>query len=178
MVEAEKILSQLIDQRHKVTIKHFPFTHNEIRSDDVEEIAREAAIAAYSICKKPVFVEDTGLFIDSLNGFPGTFSAWVLKKIGTKGILKLVGKQNRTASFITAIAYHNGTQIHIFKGVCEGSIAETERGTSGFGYDPIFVPKGHENTFAEGIDLKNKLSHRYKSLLAFSEFLNTRSHGD
>jgi len=161
--EADEIFKRNID---RVTLKHFNFVHREIRSDSLEEIAREAVAAAYAQLRKPVFVEDTGLFIDALNGFPGTYSAWVQKKIGCIGILKLMkGEKKRSARFETCIAFNNGEETHVFHGRCEGTIAEEERGKSGFGYDSIFVPEGETTTFAENIELKNKCSHRYKSLL-------------
>lgn len=160
----------------KISLKHFPFEYREIRSDSLEEIAREAAVAAYKRCRMPVFVEDSGLFIDALNGFPGTFSGWVQKKIGNDGILKLLSDaQDRSASFEACIAYKadSGTTA-TFHGKCLGRIAEEERGSGGFGYDPLFIPQGGEQTFAENKELKNKLSHRYKSLLEFSSFLKPR----
>lgn len=165
--EAAAILS-----KEGIELEHFPFTHREIRSDSIEEVAIEAAEAAYNKSKKPIFVEDTGLFIESLNGFPGTYSACAMKKISNKGVLKLMkGEKNRAAKFMTAIAYHDGKKIHTFIGVCDGNIAEEERGRAGFGYDPIFIPQGENETFAQNIGFKNKLSHRYRSLLKFLAFL-------
>jgi len=160
--EAEKAFEENLPE---ASLKQFEFTHNEIRSDSLEEIAEEAVKAAYDELKKPVFVEDAGLFIDALKGFPGTYSGWVYKKIGDKGILNLLrGEPGRKARFEADIAFHDGTEIKHFHGVCDGEIAEESRGEGGFGYDPIFVPIGWSTTFAESIELKNKLSHRYKSL--------------
>ncbi len=167
--EAQEILG-----KDKISIRHFPFSHNEIRSDNLEEIAREAVEAAYSQAKKPIFVEDTGLFIDALHGFPGTYSAWVQKKIGPQGILKLmdgIEKEKRSASFRTVIAYHDGEKIQCVSGECKGSIAFMVLGESGFGYDPIFIPFGYPQTFGQNIELKNKLSHRYISLLELRKIL-------
>jgi XTP/dITP diphosphohydrolase len=160
----------------KITLKHFPFEYREIRSDSLEEVARDAVTAAYKRCRMPVFVEDSGLFIDSLNGFPGTYSAWVQKKIGNEGVLRMLrDDQDRSASFEACIAYKEDSgMIATFHGKCNGRIAEEERGTEGFGYDPIFIPSGEEQTFAENKELKNKLSHRYKSLLEFSKSLKSR----
>jgi len=171
--EAEKIFSESAPP--EFNLKRFIFTHREIRSDDLEEIAREAAEAAFSQLKKPVFVEDTGLFINALNGFPGAYSAWVQQKIGNAGLLKLLdGEKKRSACFETALAFTtNGKDVIGFRGICEGRIAEKETGASGFGYDPIFIPAGHEQTFAENIELKNKLSHRYKSILLFIDYLKS-----
>ena len=159
-----------------IGITHFPFRHFEIRSDSLKEIAEEAVTSAYAEIKKPVFVEDTGLFINTLNGFPGTYSAWALKKIGTAGILKLLeSKTDRTAFFETAIAYHDGEKIHAFEGKCEGEITREAMGTSGFGYDSIFAPQGYSTTFAQNIALKSKLSHRYNSLLKMLDYLKSVS---
>ncbi len=153
-----------------ITVRHYPFQHNEIRSDSLEEIAREAVQAAYVKCRKPVFVEDSGLFIESLNGFPGTYSAWALGKLGLAGMLRLLqGVDDRSARFEACIAYHDGTKVSVFRGMCKGAIAMGPRGSSGFGYDPVFFPEGYSQTFAENITLKNKLSHRYISLLELSK---------
>ncbi len=158
-----------------VELKHFQFEHREIRSDSLEEVAREAAEEAYRRCARPVFVEDSGLFIKALNGFPGTYSAWVQKKLGNPGVLRLMnGARDRSAFFEACIAYHDGKAVRAFHGTCQGSIASEARGSSGFGYDPVFVPEGHLQTFAENIELKNNLSHRYQSLLEFSKIFKTR----
>ena len=165
--EAKGILS-----KENIEIEHFQFSHKEIRSDDIEEVAVEAVNTAYKLAKKPIFVEDTGLFIEALNDFPGTFSAWTIKKIGIEGIIRLLsGITSRKAEFRTCIAYHDGEQLHTFVGICEGKITEKPSGNDGFGYDPIFIPIGGNETFAQNIGFKNKLSHRYKSLLKFSKFL-------
>lgn len=164
----------------EIQIKHLPFEHNEIRSDSIEEIAKEAVEHAYSIIQssqkeftnEPVFVEDTGLFIHSLNGFPGTYSKWVLEKIGIEGILELLKGKERSAEFRCCIAYKDGKEVQTFIGICAGSISEEARGKSGFGYDPIFIPKGYGETFAQSIGLKNNLSHRYNAILKLKEFLN------
>jgi XTP/dITP diphosphohydrolase len=165
---------------HGVTVKHLRFEHREIRSESLEEIAREAVGAAYEATgraggtgPRPVFVEDSGLFIDALGGFPGPYSAWVQKKLGNAGILRLLeGVTGRAAVFKACIAYHDGKAVRVFHGECHGAIADAARGSSGFGYDPIFVPQGHSQTFAENIELKNNLSHRYNSLLEFSKIFN------
>ena len=156
----------------EIEIKHFYFKHNEIRSDSVEEIALDAL--KHSKLKKPVFVEDTGLFIAALNGFPGTFSAWVLAKIGSKGILKLMKGKNRSAAFRTCIAFTNGKITKIFMGECKGKIAYKQRGTAGFGYDSIFIPQGYRKTFAEATKIKKKVSQRYKALMKLKKWITKK----
>ena len=164
--EAKEILSS------KISIAHFYFKHNEIRSDSLADIAIESVNIAYAKLKKPVFVEDTGLFISALNGFPATFSAWVINKIGSKGILKLMhGEQNRVASFKTCIAFSDGKDVKTFFGDCSGAIANKQCGKSGFGFDSIFIPADYKKTFAEDIETKNKLSHRYQAISKLADFL-------
>ena len=157
-----------------IKISHFPFQHREIRSDSLEDVAKEAVEEAYRRCAKPVFVEDSGLFIKALDGFPGTYSAWALRKLGIPGILRLMaGAKDRSAYFEACIAFHDGEGVKAFRGRCAGAIAEKAQGKAGFGYDPIFVPEGHSQTFAQNIELKNNISHRYKSLLEFSRNLDS-----
>lgn len=156
-------------------IQHYYFNHNEIRSDNLEEIAREAVNTAYAQLKKPVFVEDTGLFIDALNGFPGTYSAWALKKIGNEGILKLMeSARDRSVAFKTCIAFADGKVTKTFLGECKGTIALAKRGESGFGYDSIFIPNSHKKTFAEDLETKSRVSHRKMVLSQMAEFLRRK----
>ncbi len=142
----------------------------EIRSDTVEEIARIAAEHAFESLEYPTVVDDTGLHINSLNGFPRTYPAFVLETIGTQGILKLMhGLENREAIFTTAVGYADRSGSKTFVGSMHGSISEIEVGSGGFGYDPIFIPSGYDRTYAE-LDFSEKvrISHRTK---AFREFL-------
>ena len=140
----------------------------EIQSDSLEEIARKKAADAYNQCRKPVIIEDDGLFIESLNGFPGPYSSFVFKTIGNIGILKLVRK-NRKANFHSVIAFcKKKNEIKLFRANVIGSISKKTRG-KGWGYDPIFVPTGHKNTYAL-IKNKNKISHRYLALRKFSNW--------
>jgi XTP/dITP diphosphohydrolase len=165
--------SQLLDMK----ITQLEFDYTEIRSESLEEVARDAVRAAYKRCREPVFVEDTGLFIKELNGFPGPYSGWVHGKIGSEGIIKLLdGVSNRSAYFEAFIGYMKDKEhVSLFHGKCPGTIALEPRGDDGFGYDSIFIPDGGHQTFAESIELKNKLSHRYKALLEFSKSISLRS---
>ncbi|MEM4272016.1 MAG: RdgB/HAM1 family non-canonical purine NTP pyrophosphatase, partial [Candidatus Bilamarchaeaceae archaeon] len=158
--EAKKILKQF-----GVNIVQSDSTAEEIRSDSLEEIASASAKAAHAEFGKPLFVEDSGLFIPSLNGFPGAYSAWVFRKVGNKGILSLA--RGKKAEFRSCIAYADGTKVKTFTGSVKGKIAEKARGSSGFGYDPIFIPEktagirhSGEKTFAEDPEMKGALSHR------------------
>ncbi len=156
-----------------IEINHLKVKIPEPRAP-LEEVARQASIIAYERIKAPVFVEDTGLFINSLNGFPGEFSAWVVSKIGIEGILDLMrNKKDRSAYFKTVIAYNDGNTIKLFEGISRGYISESIRGTplTSLPYDSIFIPEGSEKTFAEDPILKEKVSHRTKALEEFYSFL-------
>ncbi len=141
----------------------------EIQSDDIRKIVLFSASQALQYVKTPFFVEDAGLFIKALNGFPGPYSSYVFKTLGNEGILKLMRDVNdREAVFISVIAlYIPEYGIKLFEGVTEGFIAYEVRGTHGFGFDPIFIPKGLNKTYAElTVEEKNKLSHRSKAFKA------------
>jgi len=139
----------------------------EIQSNSLKDIAMKKAKNAFSKHKKPIIVEDDGLFINSLEGFPGPYSSYVFKTIGNVGILNLL-KNNRKAKFISIITYCDKTNLESFDGKLDGIISKSQKG-KGWGYDPIFIPKNSNKTFAENNN-KNELSHRYKSLKKFSNW--------
>ena len=127
------------------------------------------------------FADDTGLEVEALGGEPGVHSA----RYATDGhddaankrllLERLAGKENRRARFRTAIALIDADGEHIFEGVVEGRIAREERGTDGFGYDPLFVPDGCDRTFAEmPADEKNAVSHRGRAVRRLAEYLQNR----
>lgn len=153
-----------------VEVTHVALDLPEHRSDDVGEIAKGKAQYAYEHLKTPVMVDDTGLFIDALNGFPGPYAAFVLNTIGNTGILKLMeGVPDRAARFTTAIGFADGTGARVFKGTVEGQITHAPRGSGGFGYDPIFAVG--ETTLAElPLEEKNRISHRARALAAFHDW--------
>lgn len=142
----------------------------EIQSDSLEEIAKEKARNAYSKTHKPVIVEDDGLFVDALVGFPGQYSSYVFKTIGNAGVLKLLeGREDRSASFRSLVAFFDGNSLQLFEGKVAGKISE-KIAQGGWGYDPIFVPEGADVTFAE-LSNKNDYSHRRKALEKFAGWL-------
>ena len=153
----------------------------EIQSNDLEEIASGALALIIHETKKPVFVEDSGLFIHELNGFPGPYSSYVFETLGTEGILKLMdGAKSRKAEFRSSVAFGmDGTWLANFSSATEGTIQLQARGTKGFGFDPIFVPLWTQKTFAE-MELKEKTiySHRAKALSKLALwFLNESKKG-
>ena len=159
--------SKVILESFGISIQFFKLNLEEIQSNSIKEIALKKAQNAFSKCKKPLITEDDGLYIDSLDGFPGPYSSYVHKTIGNQGILDLL-KKNRDAKFISNITYCDKNNLESFEGKLDGCISKSEKGT-GWGYDPIFIPKNTKKTFAELID-KNNLSHRYKALKKFSNW--------
>lgn len=135
----------------EIKINHIEKEYSELRSDDPEEIARESAKRLADELKKPVVVEDSGLFIKALNDFPGTCSKYTHKRIGLKGLLKLMeNEKDRTAFYRSAIAYCEPKKEPIsFLGEEKGTIAKEIRGSYGFGHDPIFIPENGKNTYGE-----------------------------
>jgi len=144
----------------------------EIQADTLEEVAIFGIEDLKKRFDKPFFLEDAGLFIDSLGGFPGVYSAYVYYKIGCHGILKLMDKKDRKACFRSIIAYYQPDEKPVFfLGECTGTISDKISGDHGFGYDPIFIPEGENRTFGQmETREKNMFSHRGKSLEKFINY--------
>jgi XTP/dITP diphosphohydrolase len=164
-LEVQSILST-----RSITVDFSQMHLVEIQSDSLEEIAREKTKTAFAKVGRPVIVEDDGLFIDSLAGFPGQYSSFVFRTIGNDGILKLLaGSAERSAYFSSVIAFYNGITLSISDGRVDGRISDriTE---GGWGYDPVFVPDGTDLTFAELKKSKNEYSHRKRALEKFAKW--------
>ena len=159
-------------ERFNVSFETTSVEKFEIRADNVEIVAHQAAITAYDVLKHPVVLDDTGLFVDALNGFPGTYSAYVLRAIGNAGILRLMNDiDKRDAKFVTAVGYTDGDIVRTFIGIMPGIIARVPAGEEGFGYDPIFVPRGETQTYAQlSLSEKVNISHRTKAFRKFLEW--------
>jgi XTP/dITP diphosphohydrolase len=149
-------------------------SYPELQADSLDEVVQFA-------CKWLIWsgvkgiIEDTGLFIDSLSGFPGVYASWVLRTVGNEGILRLMEKINpdrRKAKFATVVGLVEGKDFRTFRGECMGRISEKARGERGFGFDPIFIPDGSEKVFAEmDVEEKNKFSHRSKAFDKLIEYI-------
>ena len=148
----------------------------ETQADSLEEVALFKVNSVKNLVKIPYFIEDAGFFVDDVcNGFPGVYSSYVMKTIGYDGILKILGdSSNRKAHFESVIAYiDKDEKVHIFKGINYGKVSIESRGSSGFGFDPIFISDETPGiTFAElKLEEKNQISHRRRSLDKLIEFL-------
>lgn len=151
--------------------------YTEVQHDSLEEIAKFSAIEVSRAFSGTIFVEDSGLFVNFLKGFPGPYSSYAYSTIGPAGILKLlVGSKDRSAYFHSVIALaQEGELTAVFKGKVEGSITEALRGHYGFAFDVCFVPQGFKRTFAEmSLQEKNQLSHRRNSLEKLAQYLTRK----
>jgi len=161
--EAKNITSEF-----GLKIKFLKHSLQEIQANTLEEIATHKAMQAFSIYSRPVIVEDAGLFIKSLGGFPGPYSSFVFDTIGNKGILRLVSVK-RDAIFRSVIAYcEKRNDVHLFSADVNGTISKKEQGKR-WGFDPIFIPSGNNKTYSQ-ITEKNNISHRYLALKNFSNW--------
>ncbi|MCQ2380446.1 MAG: RdgB/HAM1 family non-canonical purine NTP pyrophosphatase [Victivallaceae bacterium] len=140
------------------------------------ENASIKALAAAKYCGLPTFAHDSGLEAAALRGEPAIMSARYADTDAAR-IAKVLdglrGKEDRSARFVCVIAIaFNGEVLATFEGTVEGRIADAPRGEGGFGYDPIFIPNGYDQSFAElGADVKNQISHRAKAFAAANEFV-------
>lgn len=157
----------------EIKVNHIEMSYPEIRSDDSGEIARRSAKELSNKLKKITVVEDSGLFIKSLNDFPGTYSATIHKKIGLRGIIKLMeGVKDRKCTYKSAVAYcEPGKNPISFLGEEKGNIAESIKGTFGFGHDPIFIPEGNDKTYGEMENVQNVKKFRRRAVLKLREYL-------
>jgi XTP/dITP diphosphohydrolase len=175
----EEIAAILGDEMELLSLKDIN-CHAEIpeTADTLEGNARQKAMYIYENYGMDCFADDTGLEVDALNGAPGVFSARYAgdghdSEANMQKLLKeLKGNENRKAQFRTAICLIMDSKEYLFEGIVKGAIIEEKRGGAGFGYDPIFVPEGYDQTFAElGNDIKNTISHRARAVEKLCKFL-------
>ncbi len=146
-----------------IKIRMLASSKTEIQSTNLGEIAKFAAEEAAKKHNRTVLVEDSGLFVKTLNGFPGPFSSYVYATIGVGGLLRLMNEQRRReAHFQASLAFASPwDSSQEFSGKVDGTISHKPTGKQGFGFDPIFIPRGARKTFAQGgTEYKDKYSHR------------------
>jgi XTP/dITP diphosphohydrolase len=156
-----------------------PEPHATLEANALEKARTVAVLTGH-----PAFGEDTGLEVFALNGEPGVKSARYAGEDRSteaniqKLLTRLGDSEDRAAQFRTVMALVLDGQEYCFEGVCPGRILLQPRGTAGFGYDPVFVPDGSEQTFAEmDTEGKNRFSHRKKALDQLITFLKNIPHG-
>lgn len=179
LFEVKKILPtnmELLSLNNINILEEIPEEKNTLEGN-----AEQKAEFVYQKLKKNVFADDTGLEVEALGMLPGVFSARYAgeeKKpdANRKKLLKaLENETNRKAQFRTIICLIINNKKYFFEGKVEGEILKKEQGEKGFGYDPIFMPKGYNMSFAQmPIEVKNKISHRAKAVQKLISFLNNK----
>jgi len=169
--EAERILAGI-----GMNIEMLSIEYPEMQGESLKEVVLFGLNWLRQKVEGDVIIEDSGLFIESLRGFPGVFSSYVFKTLGMDGILKLLeSEKTRGAHFESCVGLLVDEKAVTFSGTCEGAISGRIRGSRGFGYDPIFVPRGESRTFGEmGTDEKNKISHRGNAFRKLAGYLQSR----
>lgn len=160
---------------------NYPISHQrvdlvEIQSLDLFEVVAQKAIEAYMQLQKPTLVEDTSLVFKSLGRLPGPFIKWFLQELDNEGLCRLLdGYQDRSALARVLFALYDGHQIKLFSGYMEGTIAQNPRGVRGFGWDPIFIPKGYTKTWGEmDVNEQAQTSMRKIALKKLERYLNAQ----
>lgn len=164
--------SRILDD---VTVEQLDAEVIEPQEVSLAEVARfkvEQALQQSQLLESYIMADDSGLFIDALDGFPGILSSPFYHQVGKERLLDLVDEGERTARFRAAIALYvpDTGKIEVFEGNCEGKLVKP-RGDGGFGYDPMFLPEDHEQTFAEDPEHKQTISHRRRALETLRDWL-------
>ena len=170
--EAREVLAE-----KEITVGMLRIKSMEIQSESLDEIAQASAVETFQRYGLPIVVEDAGLFVDALKGFPGPYAAYVYKTLGNKGLLRLMeSTDKRKAKFKSVVAYLS-SQLKspmCFDGMVSGKIFHEERKAGnkmGFGFDPIFQPDNSDKTFAQmNVVEKCKRSHRAAAFRRFAEW--------
>lgn len=148
------------------------FKIEELQTEDIYKIVRDKVLRAFNHIGKPVFVEHTGLYIKSLNGFPGGLTQIFWDKLKADKFSEIIGNlDDSSLTAKTVIGYCDSRKIHFFEGSIDGHVPKHPRGNKDFQWDCVFVPEGHSKTFAEMGDKKNDLSMRKNAFEKFKAFL-------
>ena len=146
---------------------------DEIQTENMEALVRDKAVKAFAKVKRPIFVDHTGLQFDFLGGFPGGLTEIFWNKLKNNRLAEIIGQSSQPAvTATTYLAYCDGRKINLFVGRLEGTIAREPRGPEGFQWDPIFIPNGFTETFAEMGERKNAISMRKLAVDELIAYLN------
>ncbi len=175
LVTSNQHKAHYFSQMIGMDVENIAIDVEEIQSLDIREVATHKVKLAYAVVKRPVVVEDTQLVFHALGLLPGPFIKWFLDSLGVEGLCKLLEPYaDRTATAGAVIAYFDGTNLELFEKSLSGKIADSPRGSSGFGWNRIFIPEGSDKTLGEMDEEEFELF--YKKVKAFDElakFLNS-----
>lgn len=165
--EAERILGRALD--------HAPLDLPEVQELDLEVVLRAKGEEAWRRLRRPLVVEETGLELAALGGFPGPLVKWMLQAVGAEGIARTglaLGDGRVTAR--CALLWTDGERVTVAAGATAGSLVLPARGAGGFGWDPVFQPDGESRTYGELPDAdKDRLGHRGRAWRALAAALST-----
>lgn len=180
--KVEEIQREVRDKIKIISLKDLGF-HQDIpeTGSTLKENARQKARFIFEKYGKDCFADDTGLEVEALDGRPGVYSArYAGERCSFDDNIDLLlkemeGKTNRKACFKTVICLIENGEEKYFEGVCKGNITTERYGNKGFGYDPVFIPEGYGESFAEmSGEEKNKISHRGKAIRELIKYMNGR----
>lgn len=158
--------------RKNIAIACVDYKINEIQCLDMKEIVSDKVKKAFRVLKRPVFVEQTGLYIEDFGDLPGGLTETVWNSLGAEKFCDFFGnRDNVKAKAITVIGYCDGKTVQTFEEISEGIIAKEPSGTRDYQWDCIFIPKGEEETVASLRKRKRNVSIRYKALMQFLEYI-------
>lgn len=170
LMEAKAVLAE-----SDIDVEQIKASYPEDKDDLMENVARKGARLVADKLKKPVVVEDTGLFFEAYPGFPGPMPKFVFEKIGYEGIFRLLKDRNRNAYFKTVAAYcESGEEPILFDGVMKGRITEKvfNEDRDAMPYDRIFVPDGYDVTISDmELETKNSFSQRAQAFKKLARYL-------
>jgi non-canonical purine NTP pyrophosphatase (RdgB/HAM1 family) len=176
-VTSNKSKAEQLGRHLEFPVVHKKIDVKEIQSSNLREIVEEKVKEAYKIVKGPVLVEDTSLTFTALNGLPGPFIKWFLTSLRNDGLCKLLDSyKNRSAFAEVCFGLYDGKQLLFFEGKMEGKISTEVKGEEGFGWDPIFIPKGYKKTWGQmTAEEQSKTSMRRIGLKKLEEYLKNSS---
>lgn len=142
--------ARYFNQMIGLDVPHEAVETPEIQSLDIDEVVTAKAKEAYAKLNRPVLVEDTYLTFPALGRLPGTFVKWFLDELGSEGLCRLADQDpERRAVAGAAFCYYDGKEARVLKGRLEGAVAHSPKGDTGFGWNPVFIPKGQELTMGQ-----------------------------
>jgi XTP/dITP diphosphohydrolase len=169
--KAREFQSLFSDTRYEVIPT--AVTLEEIQTEDMEAPVADKAIKAFDKIRHPLFVDHTGLYLELFDGFPAGLTEIFCERLKNARLAQLVGKsQTPAVTAVTLICYCDGRKLNTFRGEVKGTISPEPRGPEGFQWDPIFIPLGHQKTFAEMGDQKNQMSMRRLAIDKFIRYLD------
>lgn len=161
--EAEKIVG--------VSLERISLELPEPQSMDQHFIMKGKLQAAYDQLKRPVMVEDAGLYFEAWNGYPGPFIKFMAETLGNQKLIDAVPADNRNVQWRVIYGFHDGNEPQYFEGIVDGTLTTELRGEGGWGFDPIFIPNGETRTYSELGEGKFNYSARRIALEKLRDYL-------